>query len=117
MSARTIQMDHTRLTNDLDGVPDAGAYAAENPWRFSTKPFDAETGLGYWGYRYYSPALGRWLSADPFAELGHVLIKRGALGRDRLGEAEAITIFNAYDYVRNDPLAAVDPFGEIYCVR
>jgi RHS repeat-associated protein len=41
------------VLNDLSGQ----VYAAENPWRFSTKQFDPETGLGYWGYRYYSPTL------------------------------------------------------------
>ncbi|HPD32210.1 MAG TPA: RHS repeat-associated core domain-containing protein, partial [Phycisphaerae bacterium] len=27
------------------------------------------THLGYWGYRYYSPRLGRWLSRDPIGEI------------------------------------------------
>ena len=44
----------------------------DQPWRFSTKQFDAETGLGYWGYRYYSPGLGRWISRDPMEEQGGV---------------------------------------------
>lgn len=39
-----------------------------NPFRFSTKWFDAETGLYYYGYRYYSPRLGRWLTRDPVEE-------------------------------------------------
>jgi len=43
----------------------AGPLAAENPIRFSTKYTDPETGLVYYGYRYYSPSLGRWLSRDP----------------------------------------------------
>src|SRR5690606_6168902 len=47
-----------------------GAYAATNRMRFSTKPFDAETDLGYWGYRYYSPRFGRWMSRDPLEEEG-----------------------------------------------
>ncbi|MBK9118860.1 MAG: RHS repeat-associated core domain-containing protein [Phycisphaerales bacterium] len=47
-----------------------GSYAADNAWRFSTKQWDDETGLGYWGYRYYSPSLGRWVSRDPLEELG-----------------------------------------------
>ena len=47
------------------GTAQAGYYAAANPLRFSTKYWDDETGLGYWGYRYYSPALGRWISRDP----------------------------------------------------
>jgi len=29
---------------------------------FSTKPYDAESGFAYFGYRYYSPVLGRWIS-------------------------------------------------------
>ena len=29
-----------------------------------------ESGLGYWGYRYYSPRLGRWLNRDPIGEKG-----------------------------------------------
>ena len=42
-----------------------GSYEAVNPFRFSTKYWDDETGLGYWGYRYYEPRLGRWMSRDP----------------------------------------------------
>ena len=41
-----------------------------NPFRFSTKWFDAETGLGYWGYRYLSVASGRWATRDPLGEAG-----------------------------------------------
>jgi RHS repeat-associated protein len=47
-----------------------GPAATTNPWRFSTKYADPETGLYYYGYRYYSPGLGRWLSRDPIGERG-----------------------------------------------
>ena len=40
--------------------------------RFSTKYFDAETGLYYYGYRFYSPALMRWINRDPIEEEGGV---------------------------------------------
>ncbi|RLG43218.1 MAG: hypothetical protein DRN81_06945 [Thermoproteota archaeon] len=53
---------------DGDWRDDAGPYAEANPIRFSTKYFDDETALGYWGYRYYSPRLGRWLSRAPKGE-------------------------------------------------
>ncbi len=55
---------------DEDGEwqDDAGPYATENPIRFSTKYFDDETALGYWGYRYYSVQMGRWLSRDPLGD-------------------------------------------------
>jgi RHS repeat-associated protein len=58
-----------------------GAYADDNPFRFSTKWFDTETGLGYWGYRYYSPELGRWMSRDPIEEEGGLSLYNYVLGR------------------------------------
>ena len=38
--------------------------------RFSTKKRDEETGLYYYGYRYYDPVTGRWPSRDPIGERG-----------------------------------------------
>ena len=43
-----------------------------NPFHFSTKYLDSETGLYYYGYRYYNPMSGRWLSRDPIGERGGV---------------------------------------------
>lgn len=43
---------------------------------FSTKPQDAETGLYYYGYRYYDPVTGRWPSRDPIEERGGVNLFR-----------------------------------------
>lgn len=67
-----------------------GEVAAANPFRFSTKYADAETGLSYYGYRYYQPQTGRWLSRDPMGEDGGV---------------------NLYAFVGNDPVGKADPFG------
>ncbi|MGI6496840.1 MAG: RHS repeat domain-containing protein [Kiritimatiellia bacterium] len=36
--------------------------------RFSTKYYDAETRLYYYGYRFYVPELMRWLNRDPIEE-------------------------------------------------
>jgi RHS repeat-associated protein len=44
--------------------------AKANPFLFSTKYYDWETGLYYYGYRYYDPSTGRWLSRDPIEERG-----------------------------------------------
>jgi len=69
-----------------------GPYADANPFRFSTKWFDAETGLGYWGYRYYSPRVGRWMSRDPIGEEGGL---------------------NMHAFVNNAPPYLYDPVGLI----
>lgn len=61
-----------------------------NPWRFSSKRVDCETGFVYFGNRYYDVEVGRWLTADP---LGYV---DGP---------------NLYAYVGNNPLTNVDPYG------
>jgi len=55
---------------DPYGIPTYanGAKAGSNPFRFSTKYHDDETGLVYYGFRYYSPELGRWVNRDPLGE-------------------------------------------------
>ncbi|MBX3737165.1 MAG: RHS repeat-associated core domain-containing protein [Candidatus Didemnitutus sp.] len=40
------------------------------PFGFSTKYSDVEAGLVYYGLRYYSPSLGRWINRDPLEESG-----------------------------------------------
>ena len=40
------------------------------PHRFSTKYYDPEIDLYYYGYRFYSPSLMRWLNRDPIGENG-----------------------------------------------
>ncbi|MBE0701935.1 MAG: RHS repeat-associated core domain-containing protein, partial [Afipia sp.] len=68
----------------------SGAAAASNPFRFSTKYTDEETDLVYYGYRYYVPSTGRWLSRDPIEESGGVnvyaiLNNSAVVHRDYLG--------------------------------
>ena len=67
-----------------------GGQAAYNPFRFSSKYTDDETGLLYYGYRYYNPSTGRCPSRDPKEEKG--------------GD-------NLYCYVKNTPLDTVDVLG------
>jgi RHS repeat-associated protein len=40
------------------------------PIRFSSKYYDDETDLAYYGYRYFNPNEGRWLNFDPVGERG-----------------------------------------------
>ena len=47
-----------------------GSESSRNPFRFSTKYTDDETEMAYYGYRYYSPEMGRWTRRDPIEEQG-----------------------------------------------
>jgi len=70
-------------------VRTTGDLADANPFRFSTKWTENESGLLYYGYRYYNPTAGRWLSRDPAYE--HVA--------------------GPYEFLRNDPLQSIDRNG------
>jgi RHS repeat-associated protein len=51
-------------------VAQSGDMADAFTHRFSTKPFDAETGIVMYQLRSYSSPIGRWLSRDPITEEG-----------------------------------------------
>ncbi len=67
----------------------AGADLAENPFGFSTKYEDVETGLLYYGYRYYDPVTGRWPSKDPIGERGGMNLY-GMVGNDAVNRVDLL---------------------------
>jgi RHS repeat-associated protein len=90
-------------------VVSSGNYAVANPWRFSTKPVDLETGYSYYGYRFYNPVDGRWVSKDLINELGFKTLHGVKINRMRLREET-----NLHAFVANNPVGFVDPFGLAY---
>jgi RHS repeat-associated protein len=89
-----------------------GALANANPFRFSTKYQDLETGLCYYGFRHYSPQLGRWISRDPIHELAFGLQNgRYAIPYSLAGLTSIISVPNETMFVQNMPTALVDFLG------
>ena len=68
----------------------ASTGALANPFQYTGREFDAETGLRYYRARYYEPGIGRFISEDP------------------LGFSAGI---NFYEYVFNAPTNLIDPSG------
>ena len=62
------------------------------PYLFNAKEFDEETGMYYYGARYYEPKLSLWMSVDPFAEKA----------RD----------ISPYVYCNQNPIIMFDPDGK-----
>jgi RHS repeat-associated protein len=71
-------------------VRSTGPMATANSSRWSTKYQDDETGMSYYGYRYYNSSTGRWVTRDAIAEKG---------GR------------NIYEFVLSDPTSKYDLLG------
>ena len=93
----------------IEDVDPATSYI---PFRFTSKELDRETGLYYYGARYYEPKVSRWMSADP---AGFALInpmepdeKGGWQAKASYSVIEAV---NWYAYVSNNPVKYVDPTG------
>jgi RHS repeat-associated protein len=77
---------------DADGSADAdGASDVENPYTFTGRRLDTETGLMQYRNRYYSAELGRFVSRDPAGYVDGV---------------------NLYHYARSQPTKLADPHGE-----
>ncbi len=93
----TSEVVEKRTSRAYGGVEsdqrDARWGGAKDEKAFTGKEEDEEVGLTYFGARYLSSQLGRWVSADPLAV--HLL------GSD----------LNAYAYVSGDALRRVDPVG------
>ena len=63
------------------------------PYLFNAKEFDEETGLYYYGARYYDPHLSLWMSTDALKE--------------------KVPNVSSYAYTENNPITYVDPDGNL----
>jgi len=74
-----------------------GPVTPGQPKRFTGKERDAETGLDYFGARYYGSRIGRFTTTDPVYTIQENLVDPQR--------------WNRYAYARNNPLRYVDPDG------
>ena len=85
------------VVQHIEYVPFGEVFAEERnntwntPYLFNAKEFDEETGLYYYGARYYEPRLSLWISCDP--------------------KEEDYPMLTTYCYVNNNPVIFIDPHG------
>jgi RHS repeat-associated protein len=68
----------------------SGPLASANAYRFSSKEWNANSGLYYYLYRFYDPKPQRWLNRDPIEEDGGI---------------------NLYAYLENNTINRLDALG------
>jgi RHS repeat-associated protein len=78
---------------DSFGKLTASTGSITNPFQYTAREFDSETGLYYYRARNYDPNAGRFLSEDPIRMVGGL---------------------DFYSYVKNNPVASNDPTGLIH---
>lgn len=78
-------------TFDSFGKQTASTGTVNNPFQYTARESDPETGIYEYRARYYDPSIGRFISEDP------VRFSKGEL--------------NFYDYVQGDPIDFSDPSG------
>ena len=74
---------------DSFGKLTASTGTITNPFRYTGREFDSETGLYYYRARYYNPQTGDFINEDPVVAGG----------------------INAYSFVENRPTSLIDPAG------
>jgi RHS repeat-associated protein len=90
-SAGTLAQTYTF---DSFGKQTATSGSLTNPFQYTGREFDSETGIYYYRARYFDPSAGRFLSEDRLRSQG------GA---------------NFYRYTQNNPLVWIDPSGDNLC--
>ena len=83
------------------------AGALEQPFGFTGREFDPETGLYFYRARYYDPMEGRFISKDPIAIGGNIYTQ----GADISFLQYVSAVAAPYLYTENNPINWIDPSG------
>lgn len=81
------------------GVQKTWVNTYEPELKFSGKERDAESGLDYFGARYYANNQYRWISIDPIIDLAAAMRNPQS--------------WNLYEFCRNSPINLADPDGQV----
>ena len=82
------------------------------PYLFNGKELDTETGLYYYGARYYDPRVSLWLNTDPLSGYNPIQETEHYIdGQHNNGVFNPMN-HNTYGYTYNNPVIYVDPTGK-----
>jgi RHS repeat-associated protein len=81
-----------KIDYDSFGNRKPGVHLISQPYSYTGREWDKETGLYYYRARYYDPGVGRFISKDPIGFKGGI---------------------NLYNYVGGNPVNFIDSSGEV----
>src|SRR5690606_22100067 len=84
-----LMTEHNQSKYYIDPYPTQNMSEYNNPYKFNGKEMDRETGMYYYGARYYDPRISIFISVDPLAE----------------------QTMEPYLYTGNNPIMFTDPTG------
>ncbi|HEX3130666.1 MAG TPA: SpvB/TcaC N-terminal domain-containing protein, partial [Thermoanaerobaculia bacterium] len=106
--SRGLAWQHLEYLPSGETWVDERSEKQSTPWQLSGKEMDEETGLSYFGFRYYDARQSQWISADPILD---ELLDTRKLARSDLSDGGFHLPGHVYGYVGNDPTDLVDPNG------
>ena len=92
-------------------ISSSGTLASANVYRFSSKEVHLNSGMYYYGYRWYDPSFQRWLNRDPLGDdtcFENYSMRFSQPQRARLARA---AMDNLYTFVRNNAVDNIDSLG------
>ena len=82
------------------------------PYKYNGKELDEESGLYYYGARYYDPRLSLWNSTDPLSGFNPVFEEEHYFDGEHNGGLENSFNHSTYSYCYQSPIILLDPDGK-----
>ena len=103
---------HTEFFPSGESWIDEASNKQRTPYLYAGKEFDEETGLYYYGARYYDPRTSAWQSTDP--AIGDFLPDSDSPGQQLPGRGGFYNPrnLNLYGYAHQNPVGSADPDGQ-----